>query len=284
MNLIDLGDPDSMAAAKAKAAGSSFYWAMRTLPKGKRQSMYAIYAFCREVDDLADGDAPPAAKQRSLERWRSHVDRLFRPESVPVFQLEAPLRRAIELHGLRRKDFHAIIDGMLMDALGPMRAPALAELDLYCDRVASAVGRLSVRVFGVSETEGEILANRLGRALQLTNILRDLGEDAALGRLYLPREVLAGRGLDPDDPDLLKAPSLPTACRDLAAVARGHYVEALAVAKHCDPAQIRPALIMAAVYRATLDRLEAGGWRHPERRVDIGAPRKLWILLRHGLM
>ncbi|HLO76572.1 MAG TPA: presqualene diphosphate synthase HpnD [Magnetospirillum sp.] len=285
MNLIDLGDAQSQAAAKAKAASSSFYWALRTLPVQKRMSMFAVYAFCREVDDIADSPLPPADKLAALDRWRTNVDRLFRPASTPTFLLEPPLRRAIELHGLRRRDFVAIIDGMIMDAERPMMAPPLTELDLYCDRVAGAVGRLSVRVFGLGEAEGEALAGALGRALQLTNILRDLGEDARQGRLYLPTEILDEHGITVDD-DLnavLRHPALPAAAAALAARARRHYAEALAVARRCPPEAVRPALLMAAVYLALLDRIEAAGWRDPYRRVGLGALRKTWLLVRHSL-
>lgn len=284
MNLIDLGNADALAAAKAKAASSSFYWAMRTLPAPRRQSMYAVYAFCREVDDIADGDCPPADKLDMLERWRGHVERLFRPESTPVFLLEAPLRRAIELHGLRRHDFLAVIEGMMMDAERPIRAPSWTELDLYCDRAAAAVGRLSVRVFGVTDANGIALANSLGRALQLTNILRDLGEDSLRGRLYLPAELLAEHGIaDSDDcPSVLRHPNLPEACRALAEIARQHFADAWIVARRCPAKAIRPALLMGAVYEALLERMEAEGWRQPDLRLDLGMSQKLWLILRHG--
>lgn len=285
MNLIDLGDAQSQAAAKAKAVSSSFYWAMRALPAQKRLSMYAVYAFCREVDDIADGPLPAAEKLAALEGWKANVERLFRPASTPAFQLEPPLRRAIELHGLRRRDFLAVIEGMVMDAEQPMVAPSLVRLDLYCDRVAGAVGRLSVRVFGLGDAEGEALAGALGRALQLTNILRDLTEDAGLGRLYLPAELLAENGIAPTDGDIdavLCHPALPAVALALAARARRHYAEALAVARRCPPQAVRPALLMAAVYQALLDRLEAAGWRYPQRRVRLGTLRKTWIVMRHS--
>ncbi|HTH17695.1 MAG TPA: presqualene diphosphate synthase HpnD [Magnetospirillum sp.] len=284
MNLIDLGDAQSQAAAKAKAASSSFYWAMRALPTQKRLSMYAIYAFCREVDDITDSSLPAEEKLVALERWKANVERLFRPVSTPAFLLEAPLRRAIELHGLRRRDFLAVIDGMVMDAERAIVAPSTVELDLYCDRVAGAVGRLSVRVFGMGEAEGEALAGALGRALQLTNILRDIGEDAKLGRLYLPDELLAEHGIliEDDLADVLAHPALPAACFDLSARARRHFAEAMAVAKRCPRDQVRPAMMMACIYQALLGRLEADGWRHPHRRVGLSKLHKLWLLARHS--
>lgn len=284
MNLIDLGNADALAAAKAKAASSSFYWAMRTLPAPQRQSMYAVYAFCREVDDIADGDSPAADKLDMLDRWRGHVERLFRPESIPAFLLEAPLRRAIELHGLRRRDFLAVIEGMVMDAERPIRAPSWTELDLYCDRAAAAVGRLSVRVFGVTDANGEALANALGRALQLTNILRDLGEDARRGRLYLPAELLAANGIvaGEDCSAVLRHPNLPAVCHALAEAAHQHFTDATIIARRCPAKAVRPAILMGAVYQALLERMRAENWLQPEQRLDIGMPLKLWLILRHG--
>ncbi|MBV8919887.1 squalene/phytoene synthase family protein, partial [Bradyrhizobium sp.] len=169
------------------ASGSSFYAAMRILPREQREAMFQIYSFCRQVDDIADSDGPREARLAALQQWRDDIDALY--------QGRAPARlrdyaATVKKFGLRREDFLAIIDGMEMDVPADIRAPDMATLDLYCDRVASAVGRLSVRVFGMPEEDGLLLAHHLGRALQLTNILRDIDEDAGLGRLYLPREAL----------------------------------------------------------------------------------------------
>ena len=180
---------DDDAAPALPAAGSSFYLAMRILPRARREAMYAIYAFCRAVDDVADGDATRNERLAALQRWRDDIDRLY--GSAPTGA--APLRAAVRQFALRREDFHAVIDGMAMDAAADIRAPDWATLDLYCDRVASAVGRLSTRIFGLDDEPGLALAHHLGRALQLTNILRDLDEDAALGP-PLPAARGAGGG------------------------------------------------------------------------------------------
>ncbi|HWG81056.1 MAG TPA: squalene/phytoene synthase family protein, partial [Stellaceae bacterium] len=181
----DAPDPRAAIRARVAAAGTSFYWAMRLLPEERREAMFAIYAFCREVDDIADNDAAPAVKRAGLADWRSEVDAIFAGSaSTPLSRVLADVARS---YALRREDFLAVIDGMEMDAAADIRAPSLAELDLYCDRVASAVGRLSVRIFGCDLPAADRVAWALGRALQLTNILRDLAEDAERGRLYLPR-------------------------------------------------------------------------------------------------
>ena len=183
---------------------------MRILPRAQREAMFEIYSFCRQVDDIADSNGPRGERREQLERWRADIDGLYVNKSSPRTQ---GLAVAVREFGLRREDFHAVIDGMEMDVLGDIRAPDEARLDLYCNRVASAVGRLSVRVFGMEEKDGVALAHHLGRALQLTNILRDLDEDAAFGRLYLSAEALRDAGITSTDPATgSRAPSLGQVC------------------------------------------------------------------------
>src|SRR5438477_8736239 len=184
-------------ATQKSAAPSSFYSAMMILPRAQRDAMFTIYGFCRKVDDIADSNEPRDERRRALEQWRADVKALYDGSRSPKLADYLP---AIRRFGLRRDDFLAIIDGMEMDANEDIRAPDLAKLDLYCDRVASAVGRLSVKVFGLNEVDGIALAHHLGRALQLTNILRDLDEDAGIGRLYLPKEMLARPGITTTEP------------------------------------------------------------------------------------
>ena len=176
----------------ATASGSSFYAAMRILPRDQREAMFQIYSFCRQVDDIADSDGPRPERLAALQQWRDDIDALYHGSPPPRVQDYAA---SVKRFGLKREDFLAIVDGMEMDVPQDIRAPDMATLDLYCDRVASAVGRLSVRVFGLPEDDGIQLAHHLGRALQLTNILRDIDEDATLGRLYLPRESLMLAGI-----------------------------------------------------------------------------------------
>ena len=200
------------AALQTQVSGSSFYAGMRVLPRAEREAMYAIYAFCRAVDDIADdqgGDR--ASRAAALQAWRDDIDALYTGGDPGQAVLVA---EAVSRFDLARADFHAVIDGMAMDVADDIRWPPAATLDLYCDRVASAVGRLSVRVFGMERAPGEALAHHLGRALQLTNILRDIDEDAAIGRVYLPREGLAGAGVDLSTPAAVVAdPRVDTVAR-----------------------------------------------------------------------
>jgi len=271
----------------ARTPASSFGIAMRVLPAPRRAAMFGIYAFCRAVDDIADGPAPPGERRAALERWRADVDAAYDGSWSPRLRALAP---HIAAYDLARADFHAVIDGMLMDAQDqPICAPPAATLDLYCDRVAAAVGRLSVRVFGLPQDDGILLAHHLGRALQLTNILRDIDEDAAIGRAYVPRELLLAAGVDgracaAGAGEIAAHPALPRACADLAAQARRHYVAAdFVLRRHRDSAGRAPRL-MGAVYAALLARLAARGWNCPRVPVRLGRLARVGILLRHAFL
>ena len=285
MTVAATQDADLAAAIeRAGAAKSSFYAAMKLLPEDRRNAMFAIYAFCRDVDDIADEPAPPGAKPRELNLWRSEIEAIYegRPAGKPLARaLAAPVKH----FGLLKQDFLAVIDGMEMDADRDIRAPSLAELDLYCARVASAVGRLSVRVFGSWQKRADDVADHLGRALQLTNILRDLDEDAERGRLYLPRDYLEKHGVTSDDPALVLAhPALPAVCAEVAALAKYHYGEAERAMAECRRSAMRPAMMMGGVYRAILDRLQRRGWAAPRPEVKVPKLLKLWIAFRRGYL
>ncbi len=282
MTATEIATAPEIRAVQEKASGSSFYSAMRLMPKAEREAMFAIYAFCRAVDDIADdGIGTREERHEALNRWRTDLDTLY-AEGTP--RHGAFLKDAITTYGLRKEDFLAVIDGMDMDAAEDIRAPSLATLDLYCDRVASAVGRLSIKVFGMDEPEGFALAHHLGRALQLTNILRDLDEDASIGRLYLPAEHLDAAGIANRDPAAAIAdPRVDAACRATARIAQEHYRAADAIMDARPRGRIRTPRLMGAVYAEILRRTEAAGWSPPRHRVSLPKSRLAMILLRHGL-
>ena len=274
------------AAANASygtsASGSSFYAAMRILPHAQREAMFQIYSFCRQVDDIADSDGPREDRLAALQRWREDIDALYQGD--PPSRLRDYVA-SVQRFGLLREDFLAIVDGMEMDVPQDIRAPDLATLDLYCDRVASAVGRLSVRVFGLAQDDGILLAHHLGRALQLTNILRDIDEDAAIGRLYLPREGLQQAGIISTDPlEVIAAPALPSVCAPLIERARAHFEKADEVMSRNPRRVVRAPRIMSKYYRAILELLVARGFDSPRTPVRLDKMARIAILLRYAFI
>ena len=278
---LALAEASDMAAAE-RASGSSFYNAMRILPRAQRLAMFEICSFCRQVDDIADSRGPRDERREQLERWRSDIDGLYAGKPVPrTHGLLTPVRE----FGLRREDFHAIIDGMEMDVIEDIRAPDEATLDVYCNRVASAVGRLSVRVFGMEEQDGIALAHHLGRALQLTNILRDLDEDAALGRLYLPAQALRAADITTTEPTaVLASPMLGKVCASMVERARVHFSQADKIMARNPRRCVRAPRIMSDAYRLILDSLVARGWSPPRRPIRLPRMRLLWIIMRHAFI
>jgi squalene synthase HpnD len=269
--------------AEARASGSSFYTAMRILPRRQRDAMFEIYAFCRAVDDIADDGGEIGPRRAALEEWRTDIAALCADKKPPARL--GGLAEAIREFDLQREDFFAVIDGMEMDVVADIQAPDWATLDLYCDRVASAVGRLSVRVFGVSKTEGPGLAHHLGRAFQLTNILRDLDEDAAISRLYLPREALAAAGITATAPRVVLAdPRLAEACAPVAARAREHFAKAAIIMARCPRAAVRAPRLMGEVYQAILAGVTARGFAPPRAKVRVPKRLVLLAVLRHGFL
>jgi presqualene diphosphate synthase len=273
--------PDAIANAR-RASGSSFYTAMRILPLAQRDAMFAIYGFCRQVDDIADAHGPRDERLAKLVAWRADIKALYRGSvTARTSDLAGPVRD----YGLDQADFLAVIDGMEIDVIADVQAPTWPELDLYCDRVASAVGRLSVRIFGLENKAGRELAHHLGRALQLTNILRDLDEDAAAGRLYLPQEALAEAGIDAADPSAaLTSPSLDRACAQLVEAARNHFDRADEIMSSAPRRAVRAPRIMGAVYRLTLEHMALRGFAPPRRPIRLGRPRLVWIIMRYAFL
>ena len=279
---VAIGPPPRIADTRETAHRSSFYAAMRVLPAPRREAMFAIYAFCRAVDDIADGPGDHASRVTALEAWRSDIDALFRDVPPPrVAGLVEPVRS----YGLAREDFMAIIDGVEMDACSDIVAPDVQTLDLYCDRVASAVGRLAVRVFGMPHDDGIALARHLGRALQLTNILRDVDEDAANGRLYVPRDALRAAGIEHRSlAATLEHPAFARACMQLAEEARRHFAQANAIMGRHPLAMVRAPRLMSSVYGGLLARMMARGFASPRVPVRTGRAAILWSVLRHGIV
>jgi squalene synthase HpnD len=269
-------------SAAARAGGSSFYFAMRMLPREQREAMFEVYSFCRMVDDVADSNAPRSWRLERLADWRQNIDALYSGR-VPA-GLEA-LARANARFSLQKEDFLAVIEGMEMDAAEDICAPGLEQLDLYCDRVACAPGRLSVRIFGMDEPNGKMLAHHLGRALQLTNILRDIDDDAAVGRLYLPQEALGLAGIRTTDPkSVISDADIGVACNFVVERARDHFIKSDEILARFPRRVARTAKIMEEAYQQMLENMVARGWTWPRHRIHLSRPQLLRIALRYAII
>ncbi len=266
----------------AKVAGSSFYAGMRILPRAEREAMFAIYGFCRIVDDIADDQQTPRDQRGTrLDDWTRWIGALYRGGDTGEAGF---LAQAIVDFDLAEADFLAVIAGMRMDVDTDIRWPSFEIFDLYCDRVASAVGRLSVRVFGMERETGVALAYHLGRALQFTNILRDIDEDAGIGRVYLPAEALADAGIHPATPEALLAdPALDRAARWVADKAQLHFIEARAILAARPRGRLIAPLLMEEAYSHLLTRMMAKGWQAPRMRLRTSKLRLGVMALRHLL-
>ncbi len=273
------------AQQSVKRSGTSFYWAMRVLAPEKRLAMYALYAFCRDVDDIADEPGPTAQKRAQLDVWRTEIDAVF--NNKPSRPLGWALVEPIHTFPLKRSDFMAIIDGMESDAGESVRMATMEDLNLYIDQVACAVGRLSNSIFGIQSPLRDEIAKALGEALQLTNILRDVEEDAGNDRLYLPADLLASNdvycGQNDEVSQILSNPGTVETCHKLEVLAQQRYNQARDLLSECNDQQARPARMMLEVYERLLSKLSRRGWEFPCKAVSLTKFEKIWILLKYGL-
>jgi phytoene synthase len=270
--------PDAYCQQRAAASGSSFYYSFLFLPPERRRAITALYAYCREVDDVVDEVSDAGVAQAKLAWWRSEIDRMFGGDPQhPVTRALAP---HLSAYGIARENLLLVLDGMTMD-LQQNRYLDYAALARYCHCVAGVVGELAAGIFGVSDEGTREYARKLGLALQLTNIVRDVGEDARRGRVYLPvdelqrhgvkiADLLAGRYVDGYLPLM----------RSQAERARRTYAEALACLPAADRRAQRPGLIMGAIYAALLDEIERSDFRVLHQRIALTPLRKLWIAWR----
>ncbi|MFC5770587.1 presqualene diphosphate synthase HpnD [Thauera sinica] len=268
-------NPHDYCQQKAAKSGSSFYYSFMFLPPGRRQAITALYAFCREVDDVVDECHDPSIAQAKLEWWRQEVARVY--GGTPAHPVGQALKDVVGTHKLPREQLLEIIDGMAMD-LSQTRYLDFKGLQLYCYRVASVVGLLAAEIFGYQDRQTLKYAHDLGLAFQLTNIIRDVGEDARRGRIYLPIEDL--QRFDVPARDILDA-RYSDAFRELMAFeaqrAEQFYEQAFAHLPAVDRKAQRPGLVMAAIYRTLLREIAADGFQVLDRRTSLTPLRKVWL-------
>jgi len=270
--------PDQYCESKAAQSGSSFYYSFRLLPPERRRAITALYAFCREVDDVVDEVHDPGVAHAKLAWWRAEIGAVY--DGAPQHPVAQALVPVVRSFGLPREHFDEVIDGMAMD-LAQQRYADFADLERYCHRVAGVVGLMSAEIFGYEDDSTAGFARDLGSAFQLTNIVRDVGEDARRGRIYLPQEDLARFGVSASA--ILRAREEP-GFRELMAFeverARAWYERAMRQLAPGGRKAQRASLAMAAIYRALLDEIERDGYRVLDRRIALTPLRKLWIAWR----
>ncbi len=268
-------NPHDYCQDKAAKSGSSFYYSFMFLPPQRRQAITALYAFCREVDDVVDECHDLSLAQTKLEWWRQEVARVY--AGTPTHPVGLALQDIIGAFNLPQEQLLEIIDGMAMD-LAQTRYLDFKGLQLYCYRVASVVGLLAAEIFGYRDRQTLKYAHDLGLAFQLTNIIRDVGEDARRGRIYLPVEDL--QRFDVPARDILEA-RYSDAFRELMAFqaqrAESFYDQAFAHLPEVDRKAQRPGLVMAAIYRTLLREIAADGFKVLDRRTSLTPLRKVWL-------
>ena len=268
-------DPNAYCEDRVARSGSSFAASFRILCESRRRAITAVYAFCREVDDVVDEVTDPAVARMKLAWWRSEIAASY--AGAPQHPVAQALRSVVREYSLPYEHFNAVIDGMEMD-LDQNRYLEFAALERYCHCVAGVVGLMSAEIFGYTNLATRRYARDLGIAFQLTNIIRDVGEDARRGRIYLPQNELAAHGVTVAA--ILKgeaSDALVGLMKDQVARARRWYAQAFDALPSEDRAAQRPGIIMASIYRTLLDEIERDGYRVLDRRIALTPLRKLWI-------
>lgn len=268
-------NPDTYCQEKAARSGSSFYYAFLFLPPDRRRAITALYAFCREVDDVVDECSEVSVARMKLAWWRTQIEQMFEGRADhPVTLALAP---HLETCRIRPEQLYAVIEGMEMD-LDQIRYPDWDSLRKYCWHAAGVVGELSAGIFGYTDPQTLVYADRLGLAFQLTNIIRDVGDDARRNRIYLPAEDLQRFGVGASDIlNRVHSPAFAELMRFQAQRARQYYREAVQALPEADRRAQRPGLMMAAIYHALLDEIERDDWHVLDQRISLTPIRKLWL-------
>ncbi len=264
-----------------KKSGTSFFWSMRFLPKAKREAMYTLYAFCRHIDDIVDGDSSVAEKQELLQAWREEMDNIY-DKKVPATDIGRKIYKNCMRFKLPKSEFLQLIDSISMDVPNPVQAPNLNDFYRYCRGVAGVPGSLSLRIFGCNDEKMiEELSSSLGNALQITNILRDVKEDALADRLYIPREFLEKADISITDPkSVITDKNLVFAREELAKIASKDFQKAYELIKHLDKKTARPVKMIANIYKKYFDIMQKRGWEVISPKPTISKFEKLALALK----
>lgn len=264
-----------------RKSGSSFFWSMKLLPKAKREAMYTLYAFCRHIDDIVDGNLPLKEKKELLSAWREEIDNIY-DKKVPATDIGRRIYKNCMRFKLPKQEFLKLINSISMDIPRPVQAPKLEDFLDYCRGVAGVPGNLSLRIFGCKDEKIiEELSSSLGTALQITNILRDIKEDALLNRLYIPREYLKKASITSHDPNqVIIDKNLVTAREELAKLAEEDFIKAYQIIPYLDRETARPVRAIAAIYKKYFDIMQSRGWEVISPKPKISKLNKFSLALR----
>lgn len=264
-----------------KKSGTSFFWSMRLLPPAKRTAMYTIYAFFRHIDDIVDGDKPVEEKLELIDAWRRELDNIY-DKKTPATEIGRKIYKNCMRFKLPKSDFIKLIDSITMDLPQPLQAPNLKEYYRYCSGVAGVPGSLSLRIFGCNDEKLiERLSDTLGTALQTTNILRDVKEDALADRLYIPKEFLLKANITSTDPKaVIVDKNLSVAREEMAKIVTKNFDEAYELIKKLDKKAARPVLMIANIYKKYFDIMQNRGWEIISPKPQISKMSKLGIALK----
>lgn len=264
-----------------KKSGTSFFWSMRFLPKAKREAMYTLYAFCRHIDDIVDGESDIKDKIELINAWREELDNIY-DKKTPATEIGRKIYKNCMRFKLPKEEFVKLIDSISMDIPKPVQAPSLKDLLKYCRGVAGVPGSLSLRIFGCTDEKTiEDLATTLGNALQITNILRDVKEDAFSNRLYIPKEFLKKANILSNDPrSVIVDKNLSVAREALAKMATQDFEKAYDIIKTLDKKTARPVKVIASVYKKYFDIMQNRGWEIISPKPSISQFGKLTLAVK----
>lgn len=264
-----------------KKSGTSFFLSMRMLPSPKRHAMYTIYAFFRHIDDIVDGNAQPEEKLELINAWRQELDNIY-DKKVPTTEIGRKIYKNCMRFKLPKEEFIKMMDSISMDLPEPLQAPSLQKFNQYCRGVAGVPGSLTLRIFGCEdEALIEKLSTTLGRALQITNILRDVKEDAQAQRIYIPEELLEKAGITSREPEsVLVDKNLAIAREELARIAEADYKEAFEQIKLLNKKAARPVRMIAYIYKRYFDIMKNRGWEIISPKPRISRPTKWGLMIK----
>ena len=264
-----------------KRSGTSFFWGMRLLPLAKRNAMFTIYAFFRHIDDIVDGDDSVQEKMDLISAWRQELDNIY-DKKVPTTEIGRKIYKNCMRFHLPKSEFVKMLDCISMDLPMPLQAPSLKQFDEYCRGVAGVPGNLALRIFGCNDEDLiEKLSSTLGKALQITNILRDIKDDALSGRIYIPAEILDKAGIVSRDAEVVLVDKKLTIAREeFSQIAEEEYKKAFALIHNLPKNTARPVRIIANIYKHYFDIMKNRGWEIISPKPRINRPTKIYIIVK----